>query len=78
MAIKKDKLRNQAQLQGEIVAKAGINIVNCGNCGSVMLHRTNEENIECPFCEFESEPCDFPDYFYEGFELSGEFKKEKR
>jgi predicted RNA-binding Zn-ribbon protein involved in translation (DUF1610 family) len=55
---------NQLELQKEIVAKSGINIVTCGNCGSTLLHRIEDENMKCPDCGFESEPCDFPDLNY--------------
>ena len=51
----------QSQLQHEVIHKAEINIVTCGNCGSVVLHRTSVEEIQCPDCGFKSEPCDFPD-----------------
>lgn len=55
---------NQLELQLEVVAKSGINIVTCGNCGSTLLHRIEDENIKCPDCGFDSEPCDFPDLNY--------------
>ena len=62
---KEDKLRkayNQYDLQQEVVDKANINIVNCGNCGTILLHRMELEEIECDSCDFISDPCDFPDY----------------
>ncbi len=43
---------------------AGYNIVTCGDCGSVILHKTKVEEIECGYCGLKSEPSDFPDYFY--------------
>ena len=55
---------NQLELQLEVVAKSGINIVTCGNCGSTLLHRIEDKNINCPDCGFDSEPCDFPDLNY--------------
>ena len=58
----------QKEMQG-----AGPNLVDCGNCGSTFIHRTSHEEIECPFCDHRSEPCDFPDHFHEGFSDSGEF-----
>lgn len=54
----------QLELLQEVVEKAGINIVTCGHCGSVILHRTPAEEIKCGDCGFESEPCDFPDLVY--------------
>ena len=64
--MKKSKVRDQIYLQQEIQQTAKINIVNCGRCGAVVLHKIEEEEITCPYCEFKSEPCDFPDYLYEG------------
>lgn len=58
------KLKEQTELLHEITYKAKINIVTCGNCGDVLLHRIENLDIECPYCDFNSEPCDFPDLFY--------------
>lgn len=69
---RRNKRVAQEHYQQELQS-SGINLVNCGNCGSPFLHRTNHEEIECPFCDFRSEPCDFPDHFHEGFADSGEF-----
>ena len=74
---REEKLQKQTELQNKIIANAKVNLVNCGHCGSVMLHEVKpineDDDIECPFCDFKSEPCDFPDYFYEGFEQSATF-----
>ena len=51
----------QSQLKQEIINKTNINIVTCGNCGSVLFHKIGCEEITCPDCGFSSEPCDFPD-----------------
>ena len=56
-----EKRLEQYDLQQEVIKKSGINIVTCGSCGSVVLHRLSDEEIQCPDCGFESEPCDFPD-----------------
>jgi uncharacterized Zn finger protein (UPF0148 family) len=58
-----EKEMKQYDLSQEIVKNAKINIVTCGNCGDVLLHRIGDEEIECPSCGFTSEPCDFPDLF---------------
>lgn len=85
MKTTEEKLLDQISLQNKMITESNINLVNCGSCGSVMLHevivvtqdmKEEEYSIECPFCGFKSEPCDFPDYFYEGMELSNEFYKE--
>ena len=54
------KADTQLELQKEMI-DAGINIVTCGNCGRVVLHRTEAIEITCPDCKLTSEPCDFPD-----------------
>lgn len=75
----REKVLDQIDLIEEVQRVAGINVVNCGSCGSVLLHRivpltmdTPEEeyDITCPYCDFTSEPCDFPDFLYEGMEHS--------
>lgn len=53
----------QIELVKEIIEKTGINIVTCGNCGSIVLHRINDIEISCDDCGLVSEPCDFPDAF---------------
>ena len=58
-------MKTQLELSKIIIALANVNVVTCGSCGDVLLHETNDEEITCPYCGFESEPCDFPDYFYE-------------
>jgi len=70
---RESKILAQIELNEQILQKAKINIVTCGHCGSMMLHKLEDELIQCPFCDFESEPSDFGDYYYEGMELSAEF-----
>ena len=63
---KKQKWDLQVIMAERIVNKLGINIVNCGQCGRVLLHSLeNCDAIECPHCGFESEACDFPDLFHD-------------
>lgn len=64
--MQKSKVQEQIYLMEEVQQKAKVNIVTCGNCGAVFLHKLREEELQCPYCEFKSEPCDFPDYLYEG------------
>lgn len=52
----------QKQLQQELQL-LGYNIVSCGSCGNVFLHRTPTEEIQCPHCTLVGEPCDFPDLY---------------
>lgn len=70
--LSREKLGLQYELQLEMRA-SGLNLVDCGKCGSTFIHRTPQDELECPFCGFTSDPCDFPDHFYQGFEDSGEF-----
>lgn len=62
IARKKAKESNLA-LSEEIVSKSNINIVTCGDCGEVNLHRTGQQEITCEICGFTDEPCHFPDLF---------------
>ena len=72
-----EELVKQIELMDEVKRKSNINMVTCGNCGDVLLHRLDEEEIKCPYCGFESDPCDFPDFFYTGFELSAVYDEKK-
>lgn len=56
-------LSDQFTLLQEMQDK-GYNLVNCGSCGDVFIHRMELVEITCPYCKFTSEPCDFPDFFY--------------
>lgn len=53
----------QSELKQEIINRTNINIVTCGNCGSVVLHKIPCKEITCHGCGFSSDPCDFPDLF---------------
>lgn len=67
-------MKTQLELIEELQSK-GYNIVTCGQCGEVFIHEiinikedTDPNYITCPYCEFNSEPCDFPDLFYHGWD----------
>ena len=55
---------------------AGYNVVTCGNCGDVLLHDIKQEEITCPYCNYQSDPCDFPDLFYQGWDKNLFLKQE--
>lgn len=83
----REKVIEQIELQEELQSVAGINIVNCGSCGSTLLHRivplrmdtaVEDYYITCPYCNFHSDPCDFPDFLYSGMENSAEFDEEPK
>jgi hypothetical protein len=76
----REKVIQQIELQEKIQELANINIVNCGSCESVLLHdrgskRHYTKEIICPYCNYISEPCDFPDFLYMGMENSEEFNE---
>ena len=63
-----------------ILEKARLNAVTCGECGELMFHKMkkNLNTITCYHCGFESEPCDFPDYYYSDLDqrfLNGELTR---
>jgi hypothetical protein len=62
------KILKQVELQNAIIQLAKINIVTCGNCGSVVLHKTKDTEIDCPYCDRIMDVCDCPDYLYNGIE----------
>ena len=72
--------RNKRKCQEDYTQEmqgANLNLVDCGSCGSTFIHRTQHEEIECPFCDYRSEPCDFADHFHDGFADSAEFLGEE-
>lgn len=62
---REEAYNHQLELAKE-VRENGINLVTCGDCGDVMLHKLSDKIIKCPYCFAEGEPCDFPD-FKDGF-----------
>ena len=71
---RKNLLLEQLQLADEIRDKADINIVTCGNCGSVILHRRipleqEDHTINCYDCGRDMDESDCPDLFYVGMEI---------
>lgn len=53
----------QETLFREMVSVSGINVVTCGHCGHVVLHRSGDTKLGCPGCKYTSDPCDFPDLY---------------
>jgi hypothetical protein len=66
----KDIALEQIKLQHEL-QNLGYNIVTCGNCGSVLIHRTNVTEIECYCGTHDISDC--PDLNYQGMENNQEF-----
>ena len=56
----------QIEIQ-EKIQSAGFNVVNCGNCGNILLHEIKDITIEC-FCGITMNLSDCPDLWYRGRE----------
>ena len=76
MKTKRELVIDQLGLMNEIIAKTDINIVTCGHCGCVFLHKLDDLELTCFDCKKSGEPCDHPDLFYSGMELSSIFDEE--
>ncbi len=80
--------RELAQEQLDLANKMrdnGINMVTCGNCGTILLHETKTINeivdedlhIECFGCRRKMDFSDCPDYWYEGCIENSEFDEDE-
>ena len=74
---KRELAKKQIELQGRVNAMASINIVTCGNCGSVLLHDRMDSEIECACCKSVMDLSDCPDLWYEGCQNNSEFADEE-
>jgi hypothetical protein len=72
---KRDLVIEQIKLMDDIRKETNINIVTCGNCGTIVLHKMDEENIKCFGCMNVMNVCDCPDYWYQGVENNEEFNQ---
>jgi len=81
MKSQRELAKFQLGLMNEIRAKANINLVTCGHCGTLLLHSTFAERIVCFSNECkdrgEMELSDCPDYWYESCIENMEFDDEK-
>jgi hypothetical protein len=70
MKSRRELAEQQLELMNDIRAKANINIVTCGNCGTVLLHSMLDDSIVCYSNECkdrgEMDLSDCPDLWYEG------------
>lgn len=81
MKSKRDLAQEQLDLMEIIRDKSNINMVTCGNCGTILLHEMksiHEDNhdITCFGCKQEMDFSDCPDYWYEGCIESAEFDED--
>ena len=60
----RDLIAEQLELIDEVYRVAGIDVITCGSCGTVLLARREAVKHKCHRCGFEGEACDFPDYLY--------------
>lgn len=72
MKTKQEIVLQQIHLQ-EKIQSAGFNIVECGHCGTVLLHECGDDNIDC-FYGNEMALSDCPDLYYSGMENNKEFE----
>ena len=77
MKTKRELAEKQIELQNRVNAIASINIVTCGNCGSVLLHDRMDSEIECACCKSVMDLSDCPDLWYEGCQNNSEFDEEE-
>jgi len=70
MKSRRELAEQQLALMNDIRAKANINIVTCGNCGTVLLHSMLDDSIVCYSNECkdrgEMDLSDCPDLWYDG------------
>lgn len=81
MKSRRELAQEQLDLMDDIRAKANINMVTCGHCGTILLHEMksiNEDNtIVCFGCKREMDLSDCPDYWYEGCIENSEFDEDE-
>ncbi|MFW6311705.1 MAG: hypothetical protein ACOC1K_05665 [Nanoarchaeota archaeon] len=64
--IKDKKIYNEQRKKADdIIEKLNYNIVTCGNCGSINIVDLKKAWYNCYACGYVSDPCDFPDLFYD-------------
>ena len=81
MKSKRDLAQEQLNLMEIIRDKSNINMVTCGNCGTILLHEMksiHEDNhdITCFGCKQEMDFSDCPDYWYVGCIENAEFDED--
>lgn len=79
---RRELAQEQLDLMNDIRAKANINMVTCGHCGTILLHDLDREcekdPLVCFNCKREWEDlCDCPDYWYDGCIENMEFEEDE-
>ena len=63
----KDTYQNIKNEQLELfyeIQSHNLNLVTCGSCGGIFIHRLAQEELLCPHCLNTSEPCDNGDLYF--------------
>lgn len=86
MKTRRELAQEQLDLMDVIRKKAGINIVTCGHCGTILLHEmktigeivNGELTIDCFGCRtIWNDPVGCPDYWDDGILENSEFDEDK-
>lgn len=74
---KRELAIEQIKLMDKIRFNANVNIVTCGNCGTILLVERFKEEIECFGCKLIMDDSDCPDFWYDNVENSAEFDEDE-
>ena len=69
----REKVIEQIRLQEKMQKLSGVNLLTCGNCGTILLHDIKENQVDCFACGNMIDQSDCPDYWYNGLENSDEY-----
>lgn len=59
-----EKAIEKQRVMLETIQNQGFNIVYCGDCGKVFIHKMVEGELTCPYCLTEMDQCDCTDLAY--------------
>ena len=69
----REKVIEQIRLQEKMQKLSGVNLLTCGNCGTILLHDIKENQVDCFACGNMIDSQDCADYWYSGLENSDEY-----
>lgn len=76
MKTRRELAQVQLDIMNQIRKSSDINMVTCGNCGTILLHYMNEYSIVCFECMNDMDLSDCPDYWYNGCIENKEFNND--
>ena len=76
MKTRRDLAQEQLDIMNEVRRLSSINMVTCGHCGTILLHKMSEESIVCFGCHKEMDLSDCTDYWYDGCIENNEFNND--